>query len=114
MCKIDVKSSYSWYVSTWYALWMSYDNKTLHAASMYAIFAYIQVVWGVNVGKYGMHVVSGIWITFALRLPLEVYNVSNYIHHTELRTKLLNTLSETNKANPLHRASITVSELCLA
>ena len=27
--------------------------------SMYAIYAYIRVVWGVNVGIYGIHGVSG-------------------------------------------------------
>ena len=26
---------------------------------MYGIYAYIGVVWGVNVGIYGIHVVSG-------------------------------------------------------
>ena len=29
--------------------------------SMYAIYAYIGVVWGVNVGIYGIHGVSGLY-----------------------------------------------------
>ena len=32
------------------------QSQTLH---VYAIYAYIRVVWGVNVGIYGIHGVSG-------------------------------------------------------
>ena len=37
--------------------------------SMYGIFTYIGVVWGVNVGIYGIHRVSGHYCSFVLERP---------------------------------------------
>ena len=39
------------------------DRLNIPRHSMYVIYAYIGVVWGVNVGIYGIHGVSGIWNT---------------------------------------------------
>ena len=45
---------------------------------MYAVYAYIGVVWGVNVGIYGIHGVSGKgdWVMFPPR------RVTKYLDHS--------------------------------
>ena len=40
------------------------QTTTIPRHSMYGIFTYIGVVWGVNVGIYGIHGVSGIGLGF--------------------------------------------------
>ena len=42
-------------------IWCVYEYCCVPRCSMYGIFTYIWVFYGVNVGKYSIHVASGVW-----------------------------------------------------
>ena len=70
-----------------------YNMFITHSHSMYAIFAYIGVVFGVNVGKYGLHGVYGTYnvytqIRFQKRNPKQADPSGSLIQRSLTSTSL--------------------------